>query len=110
MGSAGRTHKYLYALESLNIAPPIVLMLTLQGVRGARLGINPALLEDVGQIKQSTLELPEIVIERYGTAIDYQCAIRPAFDATWNTAGFVRSRHFDKNNNWVGPWQGRKNI
>jgi hypothetical protein len=95
--------KYLHALESLNIAPPVVLMLTLQGVRGARLGISPPPLDDVGQIKQSTLELPEIVIERYGSPLDYQGTIRPAFDAMWNTAGYVRSKHFDKNNNWVGP-------
>jgi len=93
---------YLHALESLNIPPPVVLMLTLQGVRGARLGINPPPLEDVGQIKQSTLELPEIVIERYGSPVDSQRAIRPAFDAMWSTAGYARSKHFDKNDNWVG--------
>lgn len=64
-------------------------MITLQGVRGARLGVYPAPLDAPPPINRSVLELPEIVIERYGTEVEYQQATRPAFDALWNTAGFL---------------------
>jgi hypothetical protein len=94
---------YLAALQRLDVPPPIVVMLTLQGIRGARLGVWPRPLEDIPSIDRAVLELPEIVIERYGTDAEYQRAVRPAFDALWNTGGFLRSNHFDANDNWVGP-------
>ena len=92
---------YLSALQTLNVPPPVILMITLQGIRGAFLGISPRPLNDVEPINRSVLELPEIVIERYGTEVEYQRAARPAFDALWNTAGFSRSQHFDASGRWT---------
>jgi hypothetical protein len=96
---------YLSALQKLDIPPPIVFMLTLQGVRGARLGIG----RDTGQtrpvIDRAVLELPEILIEQYGTDVEYQRAVRPAFDALWNAGGFVQSNHFDDMGRWDPNWR-----
>jgi len=96
---------YLTALQQLEIPPPLVLMITLQGVRGARLGVNQGPYDAYAspQLDRDVLELPEIIIERYGTDADYQRAARPAFDALWNTGGFVKSAHFDATGEWKPP-------
>jgi hypothetical protein len=80
-------------------------MITLQGVRGARLGVMPQPLDDPPKLERDVLELPEAIIERYGTNADYQRAVRPAFDALWNTGGFFRSTHFDATGEWKPPNQ-----
>lgn len=98
-----RLSGYLTALQSLDVPPPIVLMITLQGVRGSRLGVYPRPLDDLPTINRDVLELPEIIIERYGTDVDYQRAARPAFDALWNAGGFARSKHFDAAGKWSLP-------
>jgi hypothetical protein len=92
---------YLTALQRLDVASPIVFMVTLQGVRGARLGLNA--LDAPPPIDRAVLELPEILIEQYGTDLDYQRAVRPAFDALWNTAGYARSTYFDSADRWTPP-------
>jgi hypothetical protein len=94
---------YLSALQQLDVPPPIILMITLQGVRGARLGVLPRSLDDPPKIDRDVLELPECVIEQYGTDTEYQRAARPAFDALWNTGGYFKSNHFDATGRWMPP-------
>ncbi len=94
---------YLSALQTLGVPPPIILMITLQGVRGARLGIRPRPIEDLPMIDRDVLELPEVVIDQFGGDLDYQRAARPAFDALWNTGGFSRSKYFDATGRWQPP-------
>jgi Putative DNA-binding domain len=93
---------YLKALRELNVPAPITMMLTLQGVRGARLGVGRDLPDPPPPFDRAVLELPEVVIEQYGTFETYQRTIRPAFDALWNAAGFVASKYFDADGRWVG--------
>jgi hypothetical protein len=92
---------YFSALQRLDVQPPIIFMLTLQGVRGACLGVKSSLFsEERPPIDRAVLELPEIIIERYDTNEAYQRAVRPAFDALWNAGGFSRSKYFDENGRW----------
>jgi hypothetical protein len=96
---------YLDALRALDVPPPLVVMLTLEGVYGSVLGVGHDLLpfDRPPPISQSVLELPEIVIEDYGSPEDYQKVVRPAFDALWNAGGFPASAYFDENDVWTGP-------
>ncbi len=94
---------YLSALQGLDVPTPVILMITLQGIRGARLGVGQSRIDEVAIIDRAVLELPEIVVEQFGTNEDYQRAARPAFDALWNTGGFHRSRHFDASGRWIDP-------
>jgi hypothetical protein len=94
---------YLSALQRLDVPPPLILMITLQGVRGARLGVAPGSFDDPPKIDRDVLELPECVVEQYGTDVDYQRAARPAFDALWNAGGFANSKHFDASGKWTLP-------
>jgi hypothetical protein len=94
---------YMKALQVLDVPPPIVFMLTLQGIRGAVLGVSTWTLQEQSPIDRAALELPEIIVEQYGSFPDYQRAVRPAFDALWNAGGYSRSRDFNE----AGLWSPR---
>ncbi len=65
---------YLGGMQSLEVSPPLVLMLSLQGVRGAVLWLKQEqmIMYPPTPIDRSTLELPEIVIDAYGSPDDYE--------------------------------------
>ena len=95
---------YLKGLKMLNVPPPFVIMISLQEIYGAFLGVRSSILDFDSPIKftQSELLLPEIILDDYGSLQDYQKAMRPAFDVLWNAAGYAASRYFDENDIWIG--------
>lgn len=88
-------------LNRLRVSPPFMVMLTLDGVQGRYLADGPRgnTYRKV-RIEQSCLELPEVVIDDFGTAYDYQRAICPTFDALWNVVDEPYSPHFDNDGKW----------
>jgi Putative DNA-binding domain len=98
----GALPHYLKALRDLNVPTPITMMLSLQGVRGAFLVTHVNWhIDPPPPFDRAVLELPEVVIEQYGTSEDYQRTVRPAFDALWNAAGYFGSKHFDAQGRWI---------
>lgn len=95
--------KYLAGLKALDVPSPLAVMISLQEVHGATLGVrNDSFDDDPELFNKSELLLPEIIIEDYGTEQDYQRAMRPAFDALWNAAGYASSRYFSDDDLWRG--------
>jgi hypothetical protein len=84
---------YLDALRNLEVSPPFAVMLSVTEVRGATLGVDDRQIKQ--PIQHDVLELPEILIEDYGTAAAYRRATRPAFDALWNAGGYSRAQDFN---------------
>jgi len=95
---------YLNGLRALDVPSPLVVMISLQEISGASLGVggDSWSFESPIPFNSSELLLPEIMIEDYGTEQDYQRAMRPAFDALWNSAGFAASKYFNDDNLWIG--------
>jgi hypothetical protein len=99
-----RYDQYLAGLKNLGVQPPLVLMLTLEGVRGARYFVSNNLFEDdSAEIDRDVLHLPECVLTEYGSPETTHAVIRPAFDALWNAAGYAGARFFSK----TGVWNGK---
>lgn len=94
--------KYLQGLRKLGVPSPLVVMLTLSGINGAYLRVGNSMWQNDqgGPFRRDELVLPEIVIHDYGTPEEYQAALRPAFDALWNAAGFARSSFFTEDGRW----------
>jgi hypothetical protein len=93
---------YLEGLQALDVPPPIVVLVSLQGVAGAKLIVfNPA--GTVEQLFPSSdpLILPDVVVDNYGSPRDYLRALKPVFDALWNAAGFARCMLYDADGNWL---------
>ena len=99
-----RLSTYIDGLRDIAVPPPLIIMFTLEGIKRVYYAVmsdrwgeyDPQLLSD------NILFLPECILEEYGTPLEYHKAIRPAFDALWNAAGFSKSQYFDKDGYWVG--------
>lgn len=94
---------YIIGLRDIGVPPPLILMLTLEGVQGARYAVmdNRWGDEEV-PLPADVLTLPECTLEDYGTEVDHHRAVRPAFDALWNAIGYARSQFFNQVGRWVG--------
>jgi hypothetical protein len=95
--------RYVEGLQGLGIDPPLLIMITLQGILGADyLVFYPPQPDAQVPLDRDTLSLPECVINEYGTLASYHQAVRPAFDALWNAIGYSKSQFFDGTGMWVG--------
>lgn len=94
---------YLEFLEQLGIPAPVVVMFSIQGIKGAMLGVSQEqlIMHPPDPIRVSQLELPEIIIDDYGDRAAYLRAFRPAFDALYNTAGLLGSRRYNEAGDWI---------
>lgn len=98
-----RVYGYLTALSNLGVRPPVVLMISLLGIKGFSLGISSSRLfgDEHNLIEQNDLLLPEILLESYPTQKDIPRLLKPAFDSLWNAAGFPSSLNYNENGEWV---------
>jgi hypothetical protein len=91
---------YLGAQRAVGVEPPVFLMLSLLGVSGYYMGIDRHRLHrhDQSPIDRDALLVPEIVLESFEHKSSR--ALRPAFDAIWNAAGWPRSMSYDEEGAW----------
>ncbi|MEM2126610.1 MAG: ATP-binding protein [Candidatus Bathyarchaeia archaeon] len=94
--------EYLSLLKTLEVEPPILLFLTLTGVKGYSMPVTPRSYwyTEVQPIDRDTLSVPEVVIEGYDVVA--KDVLRPCFDCIWNACGLPRSLNYDENGEWVG--------
>jgi hypothetical protein len=90
------------ALRHLEVPAPLVVILTLEVPYGSILGVDERsmIVYRPSPIRHERLELPEIVIDDYGTKPNYQQQMRPAFDALWNAGGFPNYGHSNPDGTW----------
>ncbi len=90
--------RFLQAMRTIGVQPPVWVFLTLTGVKDARIPTD----EHYGNhsvIDRDILLLPEFVIN--DLAVDPMPLLRPVFDLVWNASGYVRSFNFDQQNRWI---------
>ncbi|RKY20692.1 MAG: ATP-binding protein [Planctomycetota bacterium] len=93
--------EFLSLYRELGINVPIVLFLTLIGVKGYEMAVDRMRFWDkYYKIDRDVLQLPEAIIESYD--IESKDILRPTFDLIWNACGFKRSYNFDESGNWIG--------
>jgi hypothetical protein len=96
-----RVPEYIESLRALEVFPPILITLTLQNVGGTTYLVKQYQTES--PIYTQHFELPDILIDHYGTPQEYQTALRPFFDVLWNSAGFERAESFRaEDGRWIG--------
>jgi hypothetical protein len=89
--------KYLTALKSCGLTPPIVVMLTILGAKGYSMAAGSNYWGG-GMIDRDMLILPEVVVEELST--NAASVFKPIFDTFWQAAGWEKSLNYDKNGNW----------
>jgi len=86
-------------LQELGCAAPVVVALTLTGVKGLQMGVDSYGF-DIGQpINSNVLILPEAVVE--DLTVPPGKILKPMFDLVWNACGYPTSKNFDVDSNWV---------
>jgi len=96
---------YIMGLRDLGVPPPLIIMFTLEGVQGAYYAVARSYLpRSESPLPEPILALPECVMEDYGTNSDHERAVRPAFDALWNAAGYSECQFFNEDGVWDGKW------
>ena len=93
---------YLQVEKDLGLVPPVMVAITLIGVRGAIMSENLEARRRYDQEEQpldhENLYLPELVAEEYG--LQPERILRPAFDTLWQSLGWPRSIYYDGDGNW----------
>lgn len=88
--------------RSSEIAPPIVVMLTLLGVRGFSIGDRPQWMGVRSTtVDRDALLLPDVLVEDLKQPADV--ILRPVLDALWQAAGEERCPHYGQDGRWKMP-------
>jgi hypothetical protein len=99
------TQTYLTLLKDLGVAAPLMLNLSLLGVKDYKLrSANhiATIKADKSPIDRNDLLLPGQLIQSFDEQPEK--ILHPSFNAVWNATGFDESRNYDKNENWIGKF------
>lgn len=93
--------RFLVIQGTLGVAPPLMVMVSLLGVKGYHMDTNldSFLRRDIYPIDRNELIVPDILIEDFDT--DAATVLRPAFDAIWNACGWPQSLNYNADGKWV---------
>ena len=89
---------YLSGLKYLNVELPIVIFLTLVGVKGYAMTTSSFFEGRSCLIDREILLLPEVLINSY--EVNAAEVLRPIFDAVWNSCGFAKSLNYNDSGEW----------
>lgn len=86
---------YLSDQQRIGVEPPLLVMVSLLGVRGYEIDIDPLRrLPDEGYpIDRDDLLIPEVIVDSF--ECDPAEALKPVFDAVWNAGGYPRSKNYN---------------
>jgi hypothetical protein len=92
--------RLLQIQKMLGVQPPILVMLSFQGVSGSVMAVDRSrfMFEEAHPVDRDALILPEIMLESF--ECDASQVLKPLFDLVWNAAGWPRSMNYDKNGKW----------
>lgn len=88
-------------LDIVGVSMPVMVALTLTGVKGLYMG-TVSIWGEIGYpIESDTLVLPETIVETASTPVSQ--ILKPIFDLIWNACGLRGSTNFDGSGNWCPP-------
>lgn len=90
----------LTSMREIGIAPPVWCLMSLTGVKGARIPVEGYFRDEYRSIDRDVLMLPECVID--DLQADAVKILKPMFDLVWNASGYAQSFNFNANCEWVG--------
>lgn len=92
--------RLLSTQKGLGAGVPIVAMLSLVGVKGYRMAVDPRrrFVRDQPCIDRDVLAVQPLLLDSF--EVDPASALRPAFDEVWNAAGWPRSLNYDESGVW----------
>ena len=99
--------RYLEVQRDVGATLPVVVLVTLLDASGRWISTGAmseqlsAMRVDLPRIDRNTVALPEVLIEAWDA--DVTLALRPVFDAFWQSSGIAASPSYDDEGNWREP-------
>ena len=91
---------YLRNLDGLGVTEPVLVFVSLLGIKGWTLTWRGDEMSDPQQADAATCDLPEFVYD--SPAAKHPPGLRRAFDVAWNLGGIKISPSFDDHGRWKG--------
>jgi hypothetical protein len=92
--------KYFEVQRKIGVDLPIVILLTLVGVKGYQLADHRAWQYRSMPIDRDLIAVPEAIIDDWSS--DVSLVLRPILDGLWNAAGYAECSLYDESGKWVG--------
>ena len=90
----------LKVLSELSVPLPLVITLSMTGVKDADIFVDFAYASDQStSFDRDVLLLPDVIADSYDVVIAK--LMRPIFDAVWNAAGYARSFNYNEAGEWT---------
>ena len=94
--------RYIEVLRDVGATLPIVVLVTVLDASGRWLVDSRAWHRgDLPRIDRNTVALPDVLVDAWDA--DVPTALRPVFDAFWQSGGVARSPSYDEDGNWTEP-------
>jgi len=93
----GDVKRFLAFQRDIGVRPPIVLMLSLVGVRNFALTTGPNQWTD-SRIDREILAAPDLLVENFDSHADV--LVKPVLDFIWQAAGLANSPNYDQDGRW----------
>lgn len=90
--------RYLEVQRLVGLPLPIMVMLTLLGVKGYSISTPNRMVLRKYPIDRDVLPLPEMIFDDYSA--DVPKTARTTFEALWQACGYGRSLNYDQDGNW----------
>nr|WP_319372438.1 ATP-binding protein [uncultured Methanobacterium sp.] len=94
-------NNYLKIYEEVQMELPILVFITLIGVKDYTMYIAPEnrmFYHDTFKIDRDILELPEVILKKYEENIGN--IFKPCFDSIWNACGYNGSENYNRDGEW----------
>jgi len=88
---------YLRLLQALEFEPPIIIMLSLLGIKGYAIPVDP-FRDEWYPIDRDDLIIPDVLLESYG--VHPHIILQPIFDVIWQAGGHPASPNYNEQGNW----------
>ena len=94
------TNNYMKGLRALEIAPPILLQISMMGVKGLNVGLDSLRFFRPPPYDRDVMHLPPSIISEFRDDKGYQSVIAEQMHFLWNAFDFARCDLFNENNEW----------
>ncbi len=93
----GAVEQFLSVQREIGTQPPLLIMLSLLGVRGCTMFVG-YLGQERDTVDRNDLLIPEVLVDSFES--DIGTVMRPVFDALWNATGHPGSPSYDDAGKW----------
>ena len=92
------TFRYFKTAKQIGVPLPLIVMVSLFGLKGFDLTTNSPWHSVSSQIDRDTLLLPDVLLEDYSSPPDV--VLKPIFDTFWQSAGIPACLHYNDQGRW----------